>query len=209
MLNHRVIKFSCNFQNQIYNYKKIIDFFVFLYWTLFTFPYLYLWSDERIFQVTIVNPPSIQFYQSIFMMVISFVQIYKQDLPFIPRNITPYLVRGFVEGLIYVLFYYIIPITPLSLFSILFNSRSVIIFIIEGIYLGKCPRMFHLVLSLLSFLGVLILLGPSLASPSSEDQSNTLVVYGSVMTLIIAVMSCSINIYTKFNGTNVVFKNIN
>lgn len=151
-----------------------------------------------------MNPPSLQFYQSIFMMIISMILMIQNKKPFAPRDLTPYLVRGTLEGLVYVFFYFAVPITPLAMFSVLFNSRSVIIFLIEGLYVRKCPRAFHLVLSFVSFIGVVILLGPSIVLPASSGHSKILFVYGSLLTLVVAVMTSSVNIYTKYNGESLI-----
>lgn len=141
-----------------------------------------------------------QFYQSLFMLVLSMYFMIKHNKKFAPEDLTPYMWRGVIEGLIYVGFYMTVPITPLSMFSILFNSRSIITFLIEALYLKEWPRKLHLLLSFFSFIGVLILLGPSIAKPDQSGRSSLVFVAGCLLTITIATMTSYINIYTKYKG---------
>lgn len=53
-----------------------------------------------------------------------------------------------------------IQMIPLSIFALIFNAKSLIVFLLESIYLKKWPRKLHLFLSFLSFVGVFLLIAP-------------------------------------------------
>ena len=93
---------------------------------------------------------------------------------------------------------------PLTIFALLFNSKSLFVFLLESLYLKKCPRLLHLFLSVCSFVGVFLLMAPLEALRPDAGSDHVKIdfkyVAGCVFTLIGAMNTAVADIYGNHQG---------
>ena len=96
---------------------------------------------------------------------------------------------------------------PLTIFALLFNSKSLFVFLLESLYLKKWPRLLHLFMSFCSFVGVFLLMAPLKALrpdvASNQVKIDFKYVAGCVFSLIGAISTAVTDIYGNHQGMGV------
>ena len=96
-------------------------------------------------------------------MLISLYYVLKRKGKLVPSNLKVYVIRNLMQCMVINGLFLSIKLTPISVFNTVFNTRCLMCFLIETYVNRKRPRPAYVLLSILSFVGIMMLIYPSLS----------------------------------------------
>ena len=114
----------------------------------------------------------------------------------VPTNFKPYIIRNAIEGIVILGLFKSVQLIPISFFMVIFNLKTIISFFIEAFLIRERPRLAYVILSLISFAGLLLMVYPSLKSSESEAGASEISIIGILISFCVAVLVSINDIYT-------------
>ena len=137
------------------------------------------------------------------MLIVSILLIKFNKISLIPKNKTPLLIRNLLNVLGILFMFASVKLVPISTFFILFNTKGVMIYIMETLWKWRLPPKMHILCCLASFTGTMMVVWPSTSSsvedPNFSRMSQTLGVIGCCLTALFDSMA---DFYLNHVGKN-------
>lgn len=159
-----------------------------------------------------MDPRHMIIFRCFVTMLVSTFLLMRKKKAFIPKNLKPYLIRNLLQCLVLNGIFMGVKLNLISVFNTIFNTRCLMCFLIETYINKKRPRLAFVVLSIISFIGILMLIYPSLSNDLSGSSNSTndteskleysqqMGVFGPLFAVAVTFVTAYSDIYTNLKG---------
>ena len=138
---------------------------------------------------SLVPGDALVFYRSWFILIVSITRLRLKNKRLFPDIIKPLIIRNSLEILAILSMFISVKFVPISTFMVIFNSKGVLIYVFETVLKRRLPPTTHIVCCLVCFVGMIMVVSPSVDLSSQASISETLGVLGCLVSTSFIGMS--------------------